>query len=169
MSCDWQKLPPVFHQPDLPLAGDLLGVLWRRALHGARGCRCHHDALGQARVWRAQLVGRDVSCGSCGGETERRVELATFTCVASAWRVSGLLCFLTFFLWKVTLSALLPVSEDRGPQTVAVKGFLLWKMTFDSVYLPDRVIFTLRCYSVRTLNLHSSLHFNKLFYHSTQY
>lgn len=129
VSCDLQKLPPVFHQPDLPLAGDLLGVLWRRALHGAWGCRRHHDALGQARVWRAQLVGRDVSCGSCGGVTGRRVEFETFTHVASAWRVSGLLCFLKFFLWKVTLSALLPVLEDRCPQTVAVKGFLFWKMT----------------------------------------
>lgn len=65
------RLPPVLHQPDLPLAGNLLSVLWRRTLHDARGGGRHHDALSQAWVGRAQPVGRDVSSGSWGGQRGR--------------------------------------------------------------------------------------------------
>jgi len=64
---------PVLHEADLPLAGDFSGVLLRRVLHGRRGRR-HHDAVGQARAGRTQLVGGYVSCGSwmVGGGRGRR-------------------------------------------------------------------------------------------------
>lgn len=104
MSCYWHRLLPVFHQSDLPLAGDLFRVLRRRALHGARGRR-HHDALGQARVGRTQLVGGYVSCGSYRRERRwtrqfRTANPATFPKNHISFQIFQLysitLCFFTF-------------------------------------------------------------------------
>lgn len=88
--CYWHRLPPVFHQSDLPLASDLFIVLWWGALHGAWG-RSHHDALSQARVGRTQLVGGYVSCGSYGGKIDKSIEsqspatVLTFCCPHSSF------------------------------------------------------------------------------------
>lgn len=139
-----QRLPPVLHQPDLPLAGDLLSVLWRWALHDAWGRRRHHDALSQARVGRAQLVGRDVSGGGCGVQRGR----AEFDYQALTWAAFHSFCDFLFKIMKnkrmfnrgclmVNSSALLPVWEDRFPATWEF-GF---KVYFEWIQLTEYVTY----------------------------
>lgn len=154
-----RHLLPVFHQSDLPLAGDLFSVMWWGALHGARG-RSHHDALGQARVGRTQLVGRYVSCGSYWGEMDKSVrtprcfhlELILFTSYSITQSVSShfpleIIINTPVFHQRMfdnnfgqeRLSALLPVLRDEFPLTtiVLVNKYLFWNDLICSFFLSN--------------------------------
>lgn len=65
---------PVLHQADLPLAGDLLGLVRGGGLHGALGGGDDH-ALGQAGAGAPQLVGGHVSGSSWGTQEASSVKM----------------------------------------------------------------------------------------------
>lgn len=124
-------LSPVLHQPDLPLAGYLFSMLWWGALHGALGCS-HHNTLSQARVGWAQLVGGDISCGSCEFITaNHKCFCLTFSLTKNTINMYILhqrMLRANTVTSANSLSTILPSLKDEFPLTVTVtlEKFFFW-------------------------------------------